>query len=272
MTVAMAPTNVGPQARALATRDFGEEAGGRWLIVLGVASLAVHAALFSALGRARVGATHAHPRPPAQVTMEVAPPRAPTPPKPMPPAEAPHPRAAIPKAKVAARPEPARVPPPPAAEPETPADFAGVTLTNDGDGAAWASAVGNGATMRGPVGAPRAKVTAREVAAPAPAAASAIVPLASLSRPPAPPDLAGMLERHYPEAARKNGQSGQAVLKARILPDGHARELVVVSESALGFGDACRATLRDSVWTPPLDRDGQPVATLINYTCRFEVR
>ena len=272
MTVAMAPTNVGPKARALAARDLGDDVGSRWLIVLGVASLGVHAALFTALGRAREGATHVRPRAPAQVTMQIAPPRTPAPPKPVPLTEAHHPRAAAPNLKLAARPEPARVAAPRAPEPETPADFSGVTLTNDGDGAAWASAVGNGAAMRGPVGAPGAKVTARAVATPAPAGAPTIVRLASLSRPPTPPDLAGMLERHYPEAARRNGLAGQALLKARILPDGRARDLLVVSESAPGFGDACRATLRDSVWAPPLDREGHPVATLITYTCRFEVR
>jgi hypothetical protein len=96
--------------------------------------------------------------------------------------------------------------------------------------------------------------------------------LGSLSRPPAPPDLNGELERHYPPAARRQGTAGQAVMKARITPDGHARDLVVVSESAPGFGDACRATLRESIWSAPLDKDGQAVATFVTYTCRFEVR
>jgi TonB family protein len=81
-----------------------------------------------------------------------------------------------------------------------------------------------------------------------------------------------MLERHYPEAARKSGLGGQAVLKARVQPTGRVRDLVVMSESGPGFGDACKAALRDSEWTPPLDREGRPAATVINYTCRFEVR
>src|SRR4029077_2393055 len=83
-----------------------------------------------------------------------------------------------------------------------------------------------------------------------------LVELASLSRPPAPPDLADVLERHYPEAARRQGIAGQAVLRARITPDGRARDLILVSQTTGGFGDACRATLRDSIWTPPLDYDG----------------
>jgi periplasmic protein TonB len=168
---------------------------------------------------------------------------------------------------------PSRPPPPP--EAETPADFSGTTLTNDGPGDGWASAVGNGEAMRGPIGRPGAKVTKRAVegaAEASPAKAAPVVALASLSRPPEPPDLNAALERHYPEAARKQGTPGQAVLKARITAEGQVRDMVVVAQSAPGFGDACRATLRESKWSPPLDRDGQPVATFISYTCRFEVR
>jgi protein TonB len=166
-------------------------------------------------------------------------------------------------------------PPPPPPEAETPADFSGTTLTNDGPGEGWASAVGNGEAMRGPIGTPGRKVTGRaQEGAPTPSRAKAepVVALASLSRPPEPPDLNAALERNYPEAARKQGTPGQAVLKARITPDGRVKDLVVVSQSAPGFGDACRATLRDSRWTPPLGPGGDPVATFVNYTCRFEVR
>jgi TonB family protein len=130
--------------------------------------------------------------------------------------------------------------------------------------------------MHGPIGTPGAKVRGRAtdgVAGPAAGTgAPPVVALASLSRPPAPPDLNGALERHYPEAARRQGTAGQAVLKARIAADGRVHDLVVVSQSAPGFGDACRATLRDSVWSAPLDKDGRAVATFVTYTCRFEVR
>ena len=177
-------------------------------------------------------------------------------------------------ARPARRPRTRRRPRRPQAE--TPADFSGTTLTNDGPGEGWASAVGNGEAMHGPIGRPGAKVTdrardgadaSRRPRRPRPWSRSA-----SLSRPPAPPDLNDALERHYPEAARKQGTPGQAVLKARITPEGQVRDMVVVSQSAAGFGDACRATLRESKWSAPLDRDGQPVATFISYTCRFEVR
>ena len=58
----------------------------------------------------------------------------------------------------------------------------------------------------------------------------------------------------------------------RPLPFEQPDDLVLVSQSTNGFGDACRATLRDSIWSAPLDREGRPVSTLVTYTCRFEVR
>src|SRR5262249_61091020 len=125
----------------------------------------------------------------------------------------------------------------------------------------WASAAGNGEAMHGPIGRPGAKKTGHAqdgATAPSPTKAAPVVALASLSRPPEPPDLNAALERHYPEAARKQGTPGQAVLKARITPEGQVRDLVLVSESAAGFGDACRATVRGSTWSPPLDHAGPP--------------
>jgi protein TonB len=243
----------------------------RVLALLVVASIAAHAALFATLGRSAAAPdAGTRKRRPAQVIMEVAPPRSAPPPI----AKEPPPPLKPVARRIAARaPAPAEAPPPAAAAPppESPADFSGVTLTNDGAGPGWASAVGNGAAMHGPIGRPGAPVVQRAVEG-SEAQGPPLVALASLSRPPAPPDLADVLERHYPEAARRQGLAGQAVLKARITPDGRARDLMLVSQSTNGFGDACRATLRDSIWTAPLDRDGRPVATLVTYTCRFEVR
>ena len=47
-----------------------------------------------------------------------------------------------------------------------------------------------------------------------------------------------------------------------------ASDFNILREEILRFND----TLTGSRWTPPLDRDGHAVATVINYTCRFEVR
>ena len=258
--------------REIALDEDDAATGWRGLALLIVVSIAAHAALFGGIGRGGHGAlAKARKRPPTEVTVAVAPP----PPAPPPPEAKPAPKVAHKLAVRAPAPPPPDAPPPPPPQAETPADFSGTTLTNDGPGEGWASAVGNGETMHGPIGRPGAKVTARTqdgTTKPSPAKAAPVVALASLSRPPSPPDLNDALERNYPEAARKQGSPGQAVLKARITAEGQVRDLVVVSQSAAGFGDACRATLRESTWSPPLDRDGQPVATFISYTCRFEVR
>ncbi|MES1207157.1 MAG: TonB family protein, partial [Pseudomonadota bacterium] len=95
--------------------------------------------------------------------------------------------------------------------------------------------------------------------------------LADLSEAPRAPVLNDVLERNYPEEARKRGVQGKAVLRVRVMPDGHVRDLMVVAESGGGFGEACRRTLRNSIWSPPLDRDARPVSTFVSYTCTFEV-
>jgi TonB family protein len=199
-----------------------------------------------------------------------------------PPPAPPKPAAAAPRQRVAmARPaaRPAVAPPPPTAAPppaaESPADFTGTTLTNDGPGeGGWSSATGNGEKMNGPVGRPGAHVTHRSVDGDPAGTASKgprTLNLSDLSQAPRAPELADKLAAAYPADARAKGLTGKAVVKARVMPDGHVRQLAIVSESAPGFGAACEATLRDSEWSPPLDKDGQPVSTFISYTCRFNV-
>lgn len=101
-----------------------------------------------------------------------------------------------------------------------------------------------------------------------------VVALANLSRRPQAPDLNEVLERNYPKRARLQGVEGLAVVRARIASSGKVASLLVQSESIVGyeFGEACRKTLRDSQWTPPLDMSGRRVATDIFYRCEFRVR
>jgi protein TonB len=244
-----------------------------WFAVV-LASLGVHAVAFGGLGRGGWGNDGApRKRQPATVDFAVTPAKPAPPPPEAPKAVEPKPRLAV------ARPAPraAATPPPPAAAPpppaESPADFTGQTLTNDGPGEGWASATGNGEKMNGPVGRPGAHVTRRVVDGDAGGAGTGprTVGLGDLSRPPAAPDLAGALEAAYPAEARAKGVAGKAVVRARITAEGRVRELALVSESGGGFGAACEQTLRASTWSPPLDRDGHPVATFISYTCRFQV-
>jgi protein TonB len=237
-----------------------------------VASLSLHVAAFGGLGGHPTMGREPRPKPPTLVEMEVAKPKETPPPPETKPAPK-VPKLAMARPVRASAPKPSAAPPPAAPVEETPADFTGTTLTNDGPGPGWASATGNGDRMAGPVGKAGARVTGRHTDGAAPAdEGPKVVGVGDLSRPPSPPDLAPVLERFYPQSARQKGLAGKAVVRARIMPDGGARELALVSESAPGFGEACRQALRSARWTPPVDRGGQAVSTYVSYTCRFEVR
>ena len=249
-----------------------------WSTVV-LASLGLHAVAFGGLGNRHDGFGARKSRPPTLVEMSVskppeAKPEAPKPEPPRPTARAPKLALARP-ARVKAAPPPPDVPaaPPPAAE--SPADFTGVTMTNDGPGTGWSSATGNGEAMKGPVGRPGARVTHRNVDggdADLGRTGPAVVAAADLSRPPVAPDLTAALARHYPPDARAKGLAGKAVLRVRIQPDGHVGDTKLESETAPGFGAACQATLRGAPWSAPVDRQGRSVATYVKYTCRFEVQ
>jgi Gram-negative bacterial TonB protein C-terminal len=253
-----------------------------WSAVV-VGSLGLHAAAFGGLGSSRAdGFGKKKPRPPTLIEMTVAslspPPAPPDVPRPAAAQRAPRLALGRPAHMKAAR-SPGAPPPPSAAPPpadETPADFTGVTMTNDAPGVGWNSATGNGASMQGPLGRPGARVTHRNVdgdgAATARRAGPPIVAAVDLSSAPRAPELGDRLARAYPADARAKGVEGKAVMRARVMPDGQLRELALLSESARGFGSACRETLRGSQWSPPVDRAGHAVSTFINYTCRFDVQ
>src|SRR5664279_433177 len=157
-----------------------------WLTGLVVISVAVHVVAILSMH-----SEHAAPRPKARtlMSMTVAPAKpAPKPAVPTPTAAEPEAARAAPRItqKRTAQPAKAVV----AAAPrqaETPADFTGVTLTNDTAGA-WATPVGNGDAMTGPVGTPGAQVTGKSRAgtagAPATPEGPRTVGLGDLSQPP----------------------------------------------------------------------------------------
>jgi TonB family protein len=264
-----------------------------WLQVLAIlGSLGVHAVAYGALGMA--GEARPIGFGTTEVDFEVVAPPLPTDVAETPPLETEDEPEPEPEPVEAARPavaesEPESEPPPervPAEESEPqPVDLTGVTLTNDGPGEGWSSVVGDGSRMDGALGrirtgqrdrredAPvkRSTRAARRVARPKPKPAPAVVAVADLSRRPRPPSLNAVLQQHYPPDARRRGQGGKAVVSARIDADGRIRAATVVSQSGPGFGQACVNTLTGSVWSPPLDRAGRPVATRISYTCQFRV-
>ena len=82
-----------------------------------------------------------------------------------------------------------------------------------------------------------------------------------------------LLRRNYPSRARDLGIEGDAVVRVLVNPNGRVRPLAVVSEDYEGFGDACRQTLRQGPqWEAPRDRQGEAVATRVNFRCTFTIR
>jgi TonB family protein len=252
-----------------------------WFSWLGVLlSAGVHLISFVALGSVRI-----EPPPPRQRELEFSvvtdvepPPAPPAEPEPEPenvpepePVKAIKPRLVVPKPeeKAEAKPEP------PAAAEETLADFSGTTLTSEGVGG-WASAVGNGAAMNGPIGKANAVVTGRDRSGVQGGAVGGsglrVVGADHLSRRPKAPNadlLNAALERNYPKSAREQGIEGSARVKLRVMPNGTAQALSTISESYASFADACKAAVRGLAWTPALDETGQPVATDIPFDCEF---
>lgn len=242
------------------------------LVAAALASLAAHGFAYASLGFAPAAP---HDPPASRVSFRVhdaAPPPAPTEapkPPPEPPKLEPRLAKAKPKAAPSVNPEPTPAAPPPV-------DLRGVTLTNDTGGSAWSSAVGNGSALAGPVG-PIGGVAARPVASDAPARPVTrapeipLVDAADLSARPVPPALASDLRERYPAAAKQRGIGGSASVQARIEPDGRVRQVRLENETFAGFGDACKQTLLASSWSPPRDKEGRKVATMVRYTCRFVV-
>jgi TonB family protein len=159
------------------------------------------------------------------------------------------------------------------APPAETVDMSGLTLTND-LGTGFAMPTGNGLAREGALRVPaslgRERPSPREPER-ALHEGPRLVGLGDLSTRPSPPALDGALQKNYPAEARRRGQGGTASVRIRIDSDGVVRAVYMLDESAAGFGDACRRTLRGSRWSAPRDRAGHAVATEVRYTCRFVV-
>jgi len=167
---------------------------------------------------------------------------------------------------------PAQAPPPASKDPHPALDLSGVTLTND-SGSGFATPVGDGSALRGPIGPSTNRLEAAAATSVSPSVPKppALVAASDLSERPKPPSLTAILRANYPEEARQRGLRGSASLRARIDSDGVIRWARLLSETSAGFGSACQRTVLGSHWSAPRDKNGGAVATEIVYTCHFEV-
>jgi TonB family protein len=199
--------------------------------------------------------------------------------------EDPEPEPELPPPEPEPRAEPRREEPEPEPEPapaeETPVAFDNVTLTNEGE-SSFAMQASSGVEREGPIGRPGAAVTGRSREGRAGGtpggtgqgpAGPPLVAVENLSRRPDPPSAVGsFLQQLYPQDERRQGIEGVARVRLRIEPTGAVRFVRAVSSTSPSFAQACqRALERAGNWRPPLDQAGQPVATVINFRCDFEV-
>jgi protein TonB len=119
--------------------------------------------------------------------------------------------------------------------------------------------------------APSATVAATSRQRPAPAAAVQVTAIADLSRRPVPPRLDASLKNHYPAELRRRGVEGEALVRVHVSERGRVTRVEPISQSEPAFSSACRQTLLDTEWGPPLDQGGTPVRTHLLYRCRFRV-
>lgn len=203
--------------------------------------------------------------PPATEPEPPPPPQEPPPP-PVEPAKVTPPQRitpSVPRAAVEPQPEPS----PPVAPQTAPLLLAGITMSNVGIGVpqGYGTQVANREAVTASALAPR---TPAAVAAPRP---PTLTPLSDLSKKPVAPQLDAALAHHYPAALRAQGVEGQALLRVVLTKDGRVAETRAVSESHPGFATACTKALQGSRWGAPIDKQGNPTRTELQYRCRFQI-
>jgi TonB family protein len=196
-------------------------------------------------------------------------------PKPEPEPQAPAPKPKAPKQEEP-EPEPPPEPPPDENKPEAPPVF---DLSNDtfatqgGQGSSWALNRSEGNTKFAPVagknqGSVRGTAPDRGGAGKNAKQGRKTVALKDLSRRPEPKN--GRIELPaYPLDLRRDGIEGPVVLQVFIDPNGRVSQARIVKEPGGGLGKIAQASMLKELWTPPLDKEGNPVATVIIYTYRF---
>jgi protein TonB len=237
-----------------------------WLTGAVAVSLAAHLGGLAAAARLEPRKP-ARPEP-AVVDFEVTEPPPPPKPAPPPPPPAPEPtppparRVAVkdlpPPPKEPPPPPPPNVTPPPDQKPARAPVVTGLSLGSTVDGGGVAMQVGN--TLYG-----KADEVARDPRSVKPYAAEGTAPPRRGS---SQPKLVRLSEPEYPPAARKAGVEGQVVLLLRIDARGRVVSARVVSEPGTGTGEAARAALLRSEFSPAL-LEGEAVETEIRFTYNF---
>ncbi len=167
----------------------------------------------------------------------------------------------------------------PEVKPEAPPvfDLGDNTFAATGTGAGWSMERSEGNTRFAGVAdkkAPSARGTKPKFSEAA--KASSVKSSGSEYAPVLPSDLArrpspvgGAVSAPYPSEAKKAGIEGPVVLRVLIDKTGRVRKTQVIKAPSDILADAATLAMADQRWTPPLDKQGKPVDTVIVYTFRF---
>lgn len=94
------------------------------------------------------------------------------------------------------------------------------------------------------------------------------VPLKDLSQRPKP-KKGDIALPPYPMEARREGIEGAVVLQVFIDRQGRVRRARIIKDPGGGLGAVALSSMLKEEWTPPLDKKGRPVDTVIIYSYRF---
>jgi hypothetical protein len=101
-------------------------------------------------------------------------------------------------------------------------------------------------------------------------AAPTQAPTQASGRPSPPADLDARLVRHYPLRGFVLSESGFARVRFSVGTSGAVSTQAVLNASNPPYGEACRAMLEESTWTPARDARGQALPFSGDFSCTFE--
>jgi len=171
---------------------------------------------------------------------------------------------------------PEEPPPPPEAEEAPPVfDLGDNTFAENGTGAGWNLKRSEGNTKFAAVQKGNKSVRgtapkrATEPVAPQRQAPSfKPVPSKDWSRKPEPVDSGNDMPE-YPFEAKRDGVEGKVRLQVFIGNDGAVKRVRILSDPGKGLGEASRIHALKKKWRPALDKNGNPVDTVIVWTYTF---
>ncbi|MBN2340156.1 MAG: energy transducer TonB [Deltaproteobacteria bacterium] len=187
----------------------------------------------------------------------------------------PQPKAEMPEPEPEPEEIPEEPPPPPEAKEAPPVfDLGDNTFAQNGQGAGWALQRSEGNTKFAGVqkgtesvrGTAPKRTETTTLSKPKPTFSP--VPAKDWSRKPEPADSVDSMPE-YPFEAKRDGVEGKVRLQVFIGKDGLVKKVRIISDPGKGLGESSKKHALQKKWRPALDKNGNPVDTIIVWTYTF---